>query len=761
MSKLHELNRMGQSPWLNYMRRSFIESGELRQRMNDGICGITANATIFQRALMASNDYDEMLQARLAAGIPTRRIHEALMVDDVQRTADMLHPIFESSDGLDGVASLELDPVLANDSVNTVATARHVIALLDRGNVMVEIPSTTAGITAIKVLTGDGVSVNATHIFDIETYERIAQAYIDGLEEYYESHNVWRIWPTAVASFSLSPIDNAVDIALLECGHPELLGKTAVAMARVLYGRFREIFSGPRWEQLARRGARVLRPKWTRTTPRSFCYDDTFYIDALIGPDTVTTFSPVTLNAFLNHGTVSDTLSKGDDAAHAHLNKLAQIGIDLNAITTRLQKQHLIIASDQCFQALTASVSRRRDELEAGWERLAAQLGHFQTATNKTLDELKAAHVMQRLWTHDQTLWPAVELPNRDRLGWLHSIDILSDSAGRLQTFVQGVLADGFTNVLLIGPQSTCLTAELFHKTFGKPAQLPILPFPYLTLAVAGITDLDPAYSLGTEYDLANTLFIVDAQSGREDAALAGFEHFYWQVADVLGSEQAGQSFVAITAHDGPFAATAAHYGFRERFFTDPLINGRFTALSYSGLLPAALVGVDVHKLLERAAGMAANSDSCTGRHLFSNQAAHLGAIMGTLAIAGRNKVTLLNSLALNSLSAWIAHLLSASLGQSGKGIMPIFAEAIAAPRAYRDDRLFVHLRLAGDKTQDTAVADLAAAGHPVVTLKLQDLYDVGGQFFLWQTATAVAGHILNINPFAQHPVSMARMYAL
>ena len=620
---------------------------------------------------------------------------------------------------------------------------------------MVEIPSTAAGIDAIEALTGDGVCVNATHIFDIETYERIAQAYINGLEAYYESHNVWRIWPTAVASFSLSSIDSVVDMALLECGHPELLGKTAVALAQVLYGRFRDIFSGPRWEQLARRGARVLRPKWTRTAPRSFRYPDTFYVDALIGPDTVTTFAPVTLNAFLDHGTVTATLSKGEDGSHVHLNKLAQIGIDLDAITTRLQQQHLI-ASDQRFQALTASVSRRRDELEAGWKRLSIQLGDLQEATDKTLDKLNATQVIRRLWAHDQTLWPPMQAQRADHLGWLHVIDMVSDNVARLQAFVQGVLADGITNVLLIGSQSTCLTAELFYKTFGKPAQQPMLPFPYATLATADINDLAAVQSLRAELDAANTLFIVDAQAGSEEATLAGFDYFYGQAAAVLGTEQAGRQFVAVTAHANPFADTAVQYGFRERFFTDPLINGRFAALSYSGLLPAALVGVDVDKLLERAAGMAANSESCTGRHLFSNQAAQLGATIGTLAPTGRNKLTLLNSLALNSLSAWVAHLLANSIG-----IVPIIGESVVAPDAYSQDRLFVHLRLAGDRTQDTAVAALAAAGHPVVTLKLRDLYDMGGQFFLWQTATAVAGHILHINPFIQQPVGAAKIHAV
>ncbi len=358
MTKVHQLHALGQSAWLNYMRRSFIQSGGLRDCLADGIQGVTANAAIFQETISKQDDYDQDIHKEVRAGTPTTRIHEALMVDDVQRAADLLHPIYETSEGVDGFASLELDPAITAETTYTVATARRLLTKIDRGNAMVEIPASRAGVSAIKALTVDGVSINATHIFSISVFERVAQAYIAGLETYFDTHSVWRTAPTAVASFSVGVLDAAVDKDLTVHEHPELCGKTGIAMARVLYARFQEIFSGPRWERLASRGAKTLRPKWTRILPYSDIYPDTLYVDQLIGAQTVITFTPETLGAFLDHGTVAYTIDKDLGQALGHLGALAKIGIDLEAITEELQRSH-IDASDKQYQALIQSVIRK------------------------------------------------------------------------------------------------------------------------------------------------------------------------------------------------------------------------------------------------------------------------------------------------------------------------------------------------------------------------------------------------------------------
>lgn len=355
MTKLHELQRLGQSPWLNYMCRKFIVSGGLRESIGQGIQGITANAAAFANSIRDDSDYNEDIHAQLVAGTPMTRIHETLMVDDVQRAADLLHPIFEESAGLNGVASMEIDPALADDSVGTVATVRRLLARVDRGNAMVEIPATPAGSEAVRALTADGININATHIFSVSVFERVAQAYISGLETYFETHSVWRMEPTSVASVSISPVDRAVDEQLDDMGHAELEGKTAVSMARILYARYRDIFSGPRWDALAVRGAWPLRPKWTRLDVRDERHSPTFYMDSLVGSDSVITFMPETIDIFLEKGHVARTLERENDAAGNHLAQISSLGIDLEGLAEELQRLH-IAAADRQYQALIGTV---------------------------------------------------------------------------------------------------------------------------------------------------------------------------------------------------------------------------------------------------------------------------------------------------------------------------------------------------------------------------------------------------------------------
>lgn len=355
MTKLHQLHELGQSTWLNYMRRAYIQSGDFREHIGDGIQGVTANAAVFEKTVSHSDDYDQQIRDEVRGGTPTTRIQEALMVDDVQRAADLLHPIHESSDGLDGFASLELDPSLTQETVCAVATARRMLARIDRGNVMVELPATPQGIAAFETLITDGVSINVTHVFSIAVFERVAQAYIDGLETFFDTHSVWRTAPTAVASFSLAAVDQAVDEKLARLDRSDLAGQTGVAMARLLYARFQEIFTGPRWKRLVAKGARVLRPKWTRIEPYAAGQPDTFYADALIGPHTVQTFTLPTLEAFLDHGTVSLSIYDNLPAARAQMAELESLDLDLDELMDELQ-EHYLQDFDRQYQSLVQSV---------------------------------------------------------------------------------------------------------------------------------------------------------------------------------------------------------------------------------------------------------------------------------------------------------------------------------------------------------------------------------------------------------------------
>lgn len=759
MTTLQTLHELGQSTWLNYLRNSFIRSGELAERVGAGVQGVTANALMYQRAIAASSDYDAAIRRQMESGTSVKVIHEALIADDIQRAADVLRPVFEAGNHRDGYVSVELDPAVLHDPSATVAEVRRVLHHIDRYNVMVEVPATATGVEAVRLLIADGVPVNATHIFSVETYERVAEAYIRGLEQYVSSHSVWRVTPTGVASFSLSPIDSAVDPLLDQAGRPDLKGKTALALSSVLYGRFREMFSGAAWTKLADKRGQPLRPKWTRTAPRDFELEPLHYVNRLSAPDTIMTFSTVTLGAFLRLREPLAMLEDFAADAETHLAELARLGIDLNIVSQQLQRVHLE-ASDRQFQALIQTVMRKRDELDLGWVPLVSTLGAYEDTAIQGIDELCRERILCRIWDHDYTVWQPKPTEITNRLGWLHVADVMSGKVAMLEQFTSEVLAEGFSQVLLLGMGGSSLAPELFERTFGRPSQPPSMPYSYLDLLVLDTTDADAVRAVEDKLDLAHTLIIVATKSGGTVETLSAFKYFYNRLADLVGVDRAGHHFVGITDPRSKITELAAEYRFRNVFLNDPNIGGRYSALSYFGLVPAALVGVNLTELLERASAMAANGMLCDCNTINENHAARLGAIMGKLAVEGRDKLTLVTSLALSSFGDWAEQLVAESLGKEGRGIVPIVGEPLAEAAAYGNDRLFVHMRLQGDRSYDAAVGALAAAGHPVVTLHLKDLYDIGGQFMLWELATAVAGYFLRVNPFDQPNVEEAKVKA-
>lgn len=759
MTSLTDLHQLGQSTWLNYLRNSFIRSGELAEQISNGIQGVTANALVYERAIAGSSDYDAGIRRAMAEGKPARQVHHLLMADDIQRAADILHPVFEKSDHYDGFVSYEVDPAIFRDVTTAVAEIRHVSHLIDRYNVMVEIPATDVGIETIRALIADGVSINATHLFSPDKFERVARAYAEGLAEYIRSHSVWRTTPTAVASFSLSPIDAAVDPQLGASGRADLAGQAAVAQAKILYARYHDMLNSPDWANLADKGARPMRPKWTRLTPRDFRYPPGHYINQLIGPDTVITFSPLTLNAFRQQGQATETLTTGLDAAQAHLAELAALGINLDAISTELQRDHLA-ASAQRFQALINAVIDKRTEMDKEWRACSLQLGAAEETAERGLQDLCGQQIICRIWAHDHTVWKPRPTEITNRLGWLHVMDAMAEQVGRLSTFTRQVADEGYTHAMLLGMGGSSLGPELFQKTFGRASRPANAPEPSLELIVVDTTDADGIKAAEAAVDLTKTLFIVSTKSGGTVETLSAFKYFYNRLLAQVGGDQVGHHFIGITDPGSKIVTMAERYHFRDLFLNDPDIGGRYSALSYFGLVPAALVGADVAELLERASIAAANASVCHCEAISDNLAARVGTAMGVLAQSGRDKITFITSTPLASFGDWVEQLIAESLGKEGKGILPIVGEPFAPVDTYQPDRLFVHLRLKGDAQHDDFVAHLAAVGHPAITLHLRDIYDIGGQFFLWEMATAIAGHFMGINPFDQPNVEEAKIKA-
>jgi transaldolase/glucose-6-phosphate isomerase len=565
-----------------------------------------------------------------------------------------------------------------------------------------------------------------------------------------------------VASFFVSRVDAAVDLALGEAGEAgvPLQGKTAIANAKVAYARFRELFDGYRWQRLAARGARVQRPLWASTSTKNPHYPDTLYVDGLIGLDTVNTVPPATLDFFRDHGTVALTLEAGLDEARADLVRLAKLGVDLEAITQKLQDDG-VAAFGKSFDALMASVAEKRDKLLAGWQQLSANLGAYQATVDGAMAQMVEDEIIHRIWAHDHTVWKPDPTEIANRLGWLHTAEAMSENVPCLEALAEDVRAAGYSHALLLGMGGSSLAPEVMRRAFGVRDG-------YLDLTVLDSTDPAAVLNYAERLDLSRTLFIVATKSGGTVETLSFFKFFYSRVAHALGAEEAGAHLIAITDPGSKLADLAREYDFRATFLNDPNIGGRYSALSYFGLVPAALIGLDLELLLDRALTAACNCDGCNCPVDGDNSGGRLGAIMGALAKAGRDKVTFITSPQIASFGDWVEQLIAESTGKEGRGILPVVGEPLGSPQVYDNDRLFVYLRLDGsaglttgeNETYDAAVDALEAAGHPLVRLRLRDLYDLGGQFFLWEMATAVAGHRLGINPFDQPNVEAAKVLA-
>jgi len=363
------------------------------------------------------------------------------------------------------------------------------------------------------------------------------------------------------------------------------------------------------------------------------------------------------------------------------------------------------------------------------------------------LAAVRDERIVARICAHDHTVWKSNPTSITNRLGWLHSAGVMSRNIQRLTELADAVRAEGYSHALLLGMGGSSLAAGVLGATFGPQSGYP-------ELAVLDSTDPGAVLACGEQCDPARSLFIVSTKSGTTVETLSFFKFFYNRVADLLGEERAGQHFIAITDPGSPLADLAERYRFRATFLNDPNIGGRYSALSCFGLVPAALTGIDLNLLLERAMIMSSDGESSAG------DAAGLGAVLGEMAMADRDKVTLVASPGLEFFGDWVEQLLAESTGKKGRGILPVVGEPLGSPEDYGNDRLFVHLRLAGDTEHEEKLADLERAGHPVVTVNLRDRYDLGGQFFLWEMATAVAGWRMGINPFDQPDVESSKALA-
>ncbi|MBR0776438.1 bifunctional transaldolase/phosoglucose isomerase [Bradyrhizobium diazoefficiens] len=761
MNPVKELEKHGQAVWLDFLARGFIAKGDLKRLIDtDGVKGVTSNPSIFEKAIGSSDEYDASIGKALKRGDRTvADLFETVAVEDIQNAADVLRPVYDRLKGGDGYVSLEVSPYLAMDTAGTVAEARRLWKDVNRKNLMVKVPATREGLPAIEQLIGDGISINITLLFSKAVYLEVAEAYLAGLEKYVAgggdpSH------VASVASFFVSRIDTMVDKQLDEkiarANDPSekerlaaLKGKVAIANAKLAYQDYKRLFAGPRWEKLAAKGARPQRMLWASTGTKNKDYSDVLYVEELIGPNTINTVPPATLDAFRDHGKPRDSLEENVEDASRVLEELERSGVSLDAITEELVKDGVKQFADAADKLYGAVAHKRATVLGTAVNRQQFVLGDaLGKAVARTTEEWRASARIRQLWQRDSSVWTGSD---EDKwLGWL-------DSAARADVadyadYANRVKGQNFSDAVVLGMGGSSLGPEVLAETFARKSGFP-------KLHVLDSTDPAQVRAMEQRIDIANTVFIVSSKSGGTTEPNAMKDYFYDRVAKAVGPKvKTGHRFIAVTDPGSSLEKAAKKLHYARIFHGEPSIGGRYSVLSPFGLVPAATAGIDVGRFVGHALTMVRSCGPDVPP--LENPGVQLGLAMGLAGLEGRDKVTIFSSPKVADFGAWAEQLIAESTGKEGKGLIPIEGEALNDASVYGNDRFFIDIRTEGeaDAVHDGQLAALEKAGHPVVRILMKSIDHLGQEFFRFEMATAVAGSVLGINPFDQPDVEAAKI---
>ncbi len=763
MNPLLQLLEHGQSYWLDNLTREMIRDGSLARRVEQqGLRGVTSNPAIFHKAISGGSLYEEQIRELALAGRSVTEIYEELAVSDVREACDVLRPVWQSSDGVDGYVSLEVSPHLVHDTRASVDEALRLWAAVDRPNLMIKIPGTAAGVPAIEELLFDGVNVNVTLLFSIAAYEAVAEAYVRALTRRMEAGRPLGT-VASVASFFLSRIDTLVDGLLAQRvdrseaepeGPASLYGLAAVASARLAYRSFEELTARSDWQRLAESGGRPQRLLWASTSAKNPLYDPVKYVEPLVGPHTVNTLPETTIEAFARQGVVRPgSIREGVHEAGRAFERLAGFGIDMDAVCEQLVNEgaEKFIAP---FDSLISGLARRRREVVETRLPSAEWLGEpgGPRVPKALVQAVSEQRFGVRLHAKDPTLWsddPPVMESIRNRLGWLDAPDRAPEELYAIDRFADEVRQEGIRFVVLLGMGGSSLCPLVAASTLGRVDGYP-------ELLVLDNVDPDAIRAVKERIDLPDTLFLVASKSGSTVETLSLYRYFFELVAE-SGIAQPGSRFVALTDPGSPLVLEAQEKGFRRTFETPADVGGRFSALTPFGLLPMALAGYDVEAVVASAHDM--DIECAPEIPDPGNPALMLGVALAALHGEGRDKLTLLASPGLVDLPLWIEQLVAESTGKQGTGIVPVTNETGTDPRDFGPDRVFVYVALSGerDTATDGVIDSLVDDGHPVHRITLPRPEAIGGEFLRWEIATAVAGALLGVNPFDEPDVASSK----
>jgi transaldolase/glucose-6-phosphate isomerase len=677
-------------------------------------------------------------------------------VEDIQRAADLLQPAHEATGGLDGYVSLEVSPKLALDAAGTEAAGTRLAERVGRANLMIKVPATRQGLAAGENLLKKGISVNFTLIFSVERYRSVTQAYTAAMS--WRHRNSLPVDGMAsVASFFVSRIDTAVDKALdaLPAGKAadarKMKGLAGVANSLLAYKLYRELFYNPGFLASGIPPQRIL---WASTSVKDPAYRASRYMEELALNGSVNTAPEEALEAYFAEGRINrEPLEQRFSAAEGYFARLKVLEINFGKILEDLETDG-IKKFAQAYDGLLALIKEKKTALAGTGKENPARGEPLPAEAAAALKKLAAADFAARLWSKDAELWKAGKPGEKGaacNLGWLDTPFRMLPKAAGIQKFAEEIKTAGFTHAVLLGMGGASLAPEAMRCLFQTPG--------YPRLLVLDTTDPASLAAVREQLDLKRALFIYSSKSGETLEPASHFKYF-WEQFRKARIKKPGDHFIAITDSGSNLDKLAKEKKFRRVYLNPAGLDGRFSALSYPGLVPAALGGADIKKLLERAINLASLSKE---RDLEKNPAALLGALLGGLVPAGRDKLTLIMPEKLAKLGLWVEQLVAVGTGKEGKGITPVCCEPLMPPDKYQADRLFVRTVLEGfpDQAEEAALAALKKAGHPVYTITVKDPYDLGAEFFRWEAATAAACALTGTNPFDQPDVREGKVLTL
>lgn len=752
MNNAKAIYQLGQSIWFDNIDRDMLRDGRMQQMVSDGkIYGVTSNPSIFENALKNSVSYDDVLQSMSWAGMNRDQIYFELVKEDIRQAADYFGSLYEESEGQDGLVSVEINPFYAYDTRKSIEEGKALWAQFNRKNLMIKVPATLEGLETITELIAAGINVNATLIFSIERYRQVMEAYLSGLEKRLANGEaIDRI--ASVASFFVSRIDSAIDklldaFAENSAGQAqeaaELKGKIAVDNARLAYQAFKEVFNSERFLELQAKGAKVQRPLWASTGTKNKAYSPTLYVDNLIARHSINTVPPATLEAYLAGGTRELSIENELAEASARLDKLESLEIDVGVVTQMLEEDG-VEKFKKAHAALLEIIEQKRSAYLAELDGLANQV---QSALRKAASEMSVS----RLYSHDPSYWSQDRTTfeeTRNRLGWLDLPAKQHQLIPELESFRQTLLAEGYTDAFVLGMGGSSLAPEVLSQIISPR----VAAGTGLRLQIIDTTNPEEiAYRL-QETELERTVFIVSSKSGGTSETMSAFKYF-WKRYEDQGRTDIGKHFVAITDPGTSLETLASERGFRKVFNAPADVGGRFSVFTQFGLVPAALMGVDLHKFLTYASE--SQRQGIETIPYPANPHLVLGLILSEAAKAGRDKLTFIAESYMANLVPWLEQLIAESSGKEGKGIFPIEGEPVLKGSDYPLDRIFVCYSV--DGSRQAMIEDLKRRGFPVIVFKINDPYELAKEFYRWEYATAVACAGLGVSAFDQPNVQLSK----